>query len=92
MESPILFACANYARKILISEAREKRSNSLANIFNLYCPEPVTILELAEIVRDAIVKYSDGGIELEQMWWILVSRACLVKRARNWLELTLVKH
>ena len=28
----------------------------------MYYPEPITILELAEIVRDAIVKYSDGKI------------------------------
>jgi len=54
-------AYGNFVRKILNREVRE-RDNSLAHIFNVYYPEPVTILELAEIVRDAIVKCSDGKI------------------------------
>ena len=31
----------------------------------MYYPEPVTIIELAEIVREAIAKYSEGGIHPE---------------------------
>lgn len=54
-------AYENFARKILNGEVRLK-GNSLAHIFNVYYPEPMTILELAEIVRDAIVKYCDGRI------------------------------
>ena len=57
-------AYENFVRKILNGEVIEK-GNSLAHIFNVYYPEPITILELAEIVRDAIVKYSDGKIEPE---------------------------
>jgi len=57
-------AFKNFARKILNGEVREK-SNSLAHIFNVYCPDPVTILELAEMVRNSVVKYSDGRIEPE---------------------------
>jgi len=43
----------------------KKDGNSLAHIFNVYYPEPVTIIELAEIVREAIVKYSQGEIDPE---------------------------
>jgi UDP-glucose 4-epimerase len=53
-----------YASKIVSGECR-KTKNSLAHIVNVYYPEPVTILELAGIVRDAIVKYSDSRIEPE---------------------------
>jgi UDP-glucose 4-epimerase len=51
-----------FARKILNEEV-EKRGNSLAQIVNVYFPEPVTILGLAEIVRDSIVKFSEGKIQ-----------------------------
>jgi nucleoside-diphosphate-sugar epimerase len=54
-------AYENFVRKILNGEFDEE-GNSLAHIFNVYYPEPVTILELAEIVRDAIVKHSDDKI------------------------------
>ena len=57
-------AYESFVRKILNGECIEK-GNSLAHIFNVYYPEPITILELAEIVRDAIGKYSDGKIEPE---------------------------
>lgn len=57
-------AYENFAIKILNGEVKEE-DNSLAHTFNVYYPEPVTILELAEIVRGAIVKYSDGRIEPE---------------------------
>jgi UDP-glucose 4-epimerase len=43
----------------------KKDENSLAHIFNVYYPEPVTIIELAEIVREAIAKYSKGEIRPE---------------------------
>jgi UDP-glucose 4-epimerase len=54
-------AFENFARKILDSYIT-KESNSLANIFNVYYPEPITIYELAEMVRDAIIKSSKGKI------------------------------
>ncbi len=30
---------------------------------NIYWPEPITILELAEMIRDAIIKHSNGKIK-----------------------------
>ena len=51
-----------YAKKILNGEV-EKGANSLSHIVNVYYPEPVTILELAEIVRDAIIEYTNGRIQ-----------------------------
>ena len=54
-------AFESFARKILDGDIT-KESNSLANIFNVYYPEPVTIYELAEMVRDAIIKFSKGKI------------------------------
>ncbi|MHA1676316.1 MAG: NAD-dependent epimerase/dehydratase family protein, partial [Candidatus Njordarchaeales archaeon] len=50
-----------FAKKILNGEI-EKTENSLSYIVNVYYPEPITILELAEFVRDAIVKYTHGKI------------------------------
>jgi UDP-glucose 4-epimerase len=55
-------AFENYAKKILNGKV-DKEANSLAHIFNVCYPEPITILELAEIVREAIFKYSNGKIE-----------------------------
>lgn len=52
-------AYENFARKILNGEVIEE-GNSLAHIFNVYYPEPITILELAEMVRDVILRYSNG--------------------------------
>jgi len=57
-------AYENFARKIMEDKVK-KDGNSLAHIFNVYYPEPVTIIELAEIVREAIVKYSQGEIDPE---------------------------
>ena len=51
-----------YAKKILNDEI-EKSGNSLTHIVNVYYPKPTTILELAGIVRDAIIEYSDGKIQ-----------------------------
>jgi UDP-glucose 4-epimerase len=44
-----------YAKKILNNEI-EKSSNSLAHIVNVYYPEPMTILELAEIVKESVIE------------------------------------
>lgn len=57
-------AYENFARKILESSVK-KEENSLAHIFNVYYPEPITIIELAEIVREAVTKYSKGAIQPE---------------------------
>jgi UDP-glucose 4-epimerase len=50
-----------FVKKILNGEFK-KTGNSSSHIFNIYYPEPITILELAEIVRDAIMKYTNGKV------------------------------
>ena len=37
----------------------------MSHVVNVCWPEPVTILELAEMMRDAIIKYSNGKIRPE---------------------------
>jgi nucleoside-diphosphate-sugar epimerase len=51
-----------YATRIFSGEIR-KEEGSLSKVVNVYWPEPITILELAEIVRDAITKHSKGKIK-----------------------------
>ena len=48
-----------FCTKILDDEM-PTNNNSLDSIFNLYYPEPMTILELAETVKDSIIKATDG--------------------------------
>jgi UDP-glucose 4-epimerase len=50
-----------YVNKILNNEV-EKHGSSLGRVLNLVYPEPITILELAEIVRDTIAKLTNGEI------------------------------
>jgi UDP-glucose 4-epimerase len=50
-----------FAKKILLNKL-EKKNNSLAHIVNCYYPEPITILELAEIVRTTIIEFTRGKI------------------------------
>jgi UDP-glucose 4-epimerase len=56
----VCYAFEVYARKILRGEV--KKGNSLDHIINLYYPEPITILELAEIVKNAIAKLTGGSV------------------------------
>jgi UDP-glucose 4-epimerase len=51
-----------YAKKILDHEI-EKSSNSLAHIVNVYYPEPITILELAEIIKESIIECTSGKVK-----------------------------
>jgi UDP-glucose 4-epimerase len=37
-----------------------KENNSLAHVVNIYYPEPITILNLAEIVRKSVIEYTGG--------------------------------
>jgi nucleoside-diphosphate-sugar epimerase len=60
----ICIAYENFVRKIMTGDM-EKKGNSLAHVFNVYYPEPITIIELAEIAKEAIIKYSDGKIQPE---------------------------
>ena len=50
-----------YARKIL-SNQLETDTNSLAHIVNVYYPEPVTIFDLAKIVRNSVVECTSGRV------------------------------
>lgn len=52
-------AFQKFALKILNGKM-EKTGNSLAHIVNVYYPEPITILELAEIVRKAIKRHTNN--------------------------------
>jgi len=45
-----------------ISDVCRSFENSLANIVNVFYPEPITIIELAETVRDEIVKITNSRI------------------------------
>lgn len=55
-------AYERFARKIMNAEF-EKTGNSLSHIVNVYYPKPITIMELAEIVRDAIIKCTGGKVK-----------------------------
>jgi UDP-glucose 4-epimerase len=48
-----------YVNKILNGEV-EKHGSSLGRVLNLTYPEPITIIELAEAVRDAIAELTNG--------------------------------
>lgn len=72
MHRPMLYAnigdiCrafAAYAAKILSNEPKIK-DNSIANIVNVYYPEPITILELAGLVQESIMGCSGGKVKPE---------------------------
>jgi nucleoside-diphosphate-sugar epimerase len=53
-----------YASKIL-SDTPKKDESSLSHIVNVYYPEPITILELAETVRKAIIEHTNGRVKPE---------------------------
>ena len=54
-------AYEKFAIKIINGELK-KTENSLSHIVNVYYPEPVTILELAGLVRDVIITCTNGNI------------------------------
>jgi nucleoside-diphosphate-sugar epimerase len=54
-------AYKKFAIKILNNDI-VKNGNSVAHIVNVYYQDPVTILELAEITKEAFIKYSNGKI------------------------------
>ena len=53
-----------YADKIL-HEQIEESHDSLAHIVDFAYPKPITILELAHIVKDAVVEHSNGALSPE---------------------------
>lgn len=54
-------AYESYAKKILNNEI-QKHNNSISHIFNVYHPQPLSIIQLARIIRDVIIKYTDRKI------------------------------
>lgn len=61
--SDVCKAYESFVWKILNDEiSTDVDTNSLTHIFNLYYPEPITILELAEIIRDSCSENSEGKI------------------------------
>lgn len=72
MHRPMLYVDVNdvckayesYVKKILNGEICNAGS-SLAHIVNLCWPEPITVLELATLVKDSIIKHSEGRLEPE---------------------------
>jgi UDP-glucose 4-epimerase len=57
-------AFESYARRILAGTIT-KTGNSLGEIVNVYYPQPITILELAELVKKSVTKCSKGRINPE---------------------------
>jgi len=60
----ICMAYEKFMQKILQGKT-EKQGNSLSQIFNVYYPEPITIIELAKITQEAITKQTIGKIHPE---------------------------
>jgi len=47
----------------ILNSTIEDKGDSLANIVNVFYPRPITILQLARIVQEAIIKHSNGKIK-----------------------------
>lgn len=50
-----------YANKILNDEL-PKSDSSMAHIVNVYYPQPITIFQLAEAIRDVIIECTNGSV------------------------------
>lgn len=57
----VCMAFKNFAFKIL-SGNLEKNTNSLEHITNVYYPEPITILDLAKIIRNITIEKTNGKV------------------------------
>jgi len=57
-------AFRSYAQKILNNQVQTS-GNSLGHVVNVYYPEPTTILELAEIVKQSVMKCTNGRMKPE---------------------------
>lgn len=71
MHRPMLYVdikdvCKAYKRlleRIMEGSRQNHKRNSLDNVINLFWPKPLTILELSHIIKNLIVKYTNGQIE-----------------------------
>ena len=62
--SDVCIAFKTYIKKILDNKITINR-NSLSHIVNIYYPKPITILELAQYIRDSIVEMTNGRVRPE---------------------------
>lgn len=51
-----------YAKRILTGQI-DKKQNGMAHVVNLFWPEPITIIDLAHMVQEAINKLTSGKIK-----------------------------
>jgi UDP-glucose 4-epimerase len=58
----VCLAFGIYAEKIFKGET-ETKSNSLNHIVNIYYPVPITVLELANLVKSSILKYTNHKVD-----------------------------
>lgn len=69
MYRPMLYVaiedvCKAFERYIkIILETEKTQTNSFQHIVNLGYPEPITILDLANIVKESVIKHSNGKIQ-----------------------------
>jgi len=71
MHRPMLYVAIDDVCKVFhaqvkkIVDGERGKEASERHIFNLFYPEPVTILELAELVRGAVILYTNGNFAPE---------------------------
>ena len=68
MHRPMLYVAiedvckAFHSRVEKIVDGEPGKEASARHVFNLFYPEPITILELAELIREAVILHTDGRI------------------------------
>jgi len=71
MHRPMLYVAiedvcqAFHSRVEKIVDGEMGKEGSARHVFNLFYPEPITILELAELIKEAVVLHTDGRITPE---------------------------
>ena len=71
MHRPMLYVAiedvcqAFHSRVETIVNGETGKAASARHVFNLFYPEPITIVELAELIREAVILHTDGRITPE---------------------------
>jgi len=71
MHRPMLYVavedvCKAFRSRVeKIVDGETGKAASARHVFNLFYPEPITILELAELIREAVIFHTDGGVNPE---------------------------
>ena len=71
MHRPMLYVAvedvcrAFHSRVEKIVDGETGKEGCARHVFNLFYPEPITILELAELIREAVILHTDGRITPE---------------------------